>query len=98
MRKIYDKNFVSAHYDPSILTFIIYDKSYKYKTINKIRWVDSTTQFMTLIEPQKSENKCQKNKIRVYLLSIKHKNLIDKITIPGNNYIKFLSNSGIYYI
>ena len=56
MRKINDKNFVSPHYDPSILKFIIYDNSYK--TINKIRWVDSTTQFMTLIEPQKSENKC----------------------------------------
>ena len=68
MREIYDRNFVSAYFGASILTFIIYDKSYK--AINKIRWVDSSTQCMTLIEAQKSENKCQKDKIWVYLLSI----------------------------
>ena len=48
MREIYDRNFVSAYFGASILTFIIYDKSYK--AINKIRWVDSSTQCMTLIE------------------------------------------------
>ena len=102
--KIDDRNFVSAHYGPSILTFYnIYDNSYK--TINKIRCVDSATQCMTLIEAQKPDNNYQKDKILVvggykcvYLLSVKHQNLIDKITIPGNNYIKCLVNSGIEYI
>ena len=60
---------------------------------------------MTLIEAQKPENNYQKDKILVvggykcvYLLSVKYQNLIDKITIPGNNYIKCLVNSGIEYI
>ena len=60
---------------------------------------------MTLIEAQKSENNYQKDKILVvggykcvYLLSVKHQNLLDKITIPGNNYVKCLVNSGIEYI
>ena len=47
---------------------------------------------MTLIEPQKSENNCQKDKIvvvkgykYVYLLSIKPQKLVDKIAISGKN-------------
>ena len=102
--KIDDKNFISAHYGPSIVTFYnIYDNSYK--TINKIRCVDSSTQCMTLIEVKKQENNFQKEKIVVvggykcvYLLSVKQQNLIDKITLPSNNYIKCLINSGIEYI
>ena len=102
--KIDDRNFVSAHYGPSTLTFYnIYDNSYK--TINKIRCVDSATQCMTLIEAKKPGNSWEKDKIIVvggykcvYLLSVKQQNLIDKITIPGNNYIKCLVNSGINYI
>ena len=99
--KIDEKNFVSSHYGPSTVTFYnIYDNSYK--TINKIRCVDSATQCMILIEAKKPENNWQKDKIIVvggykcvYLLSVKNQNLIDKITIPGNNYIKCLVNSGI---
>ena len=102
--KIDDRNFVSVHYGPSTLTFYnIYDNSYK--TINKIRCVDSATQCMTLIEAKKPGNSWEKDKIIVvggykcvYLLSVKQQNLIDKITIPGNNYIKCLVNSGINYI
>ena len=102
--KIDDRNFVSAHYGPSTLTFYnIYDNSYK--TINKIRCVDSATQCMTLIEVKKAGNNWEKEKIIVvggykcvYCLSVKQQNLIDKISIPGNNYIKCLVNSGIQYI
>ena len=60
---------------------------------------------MTLIETKKPKSKWQKDKFVivggyncVYLLSAKQQNLIDKINIPGNNYIKCLFNSGIDHI
>ena len=102
--KIDENNFISAHYGPSIVTFYNISDNTSY-SINKIRCVDSATQCMTLIETKKPESKWQKDKIViiggyncVYLLSAKQQNLIDKITIPGNNYIKCLFNSGIDHI
>ena len=102
--KIDENNFISAHYGPSIVTFYnISDNTSN--SINKIRCVDSSTQCMALIETKKPESNWQKDKIViiggyncVYLLSAKQQNLIDKITIPGNNYIKCLFNSGIDHI
>ena len=102
--RIDENNFISAHYGPSIVTFYnISDNTSK--TINKIRCVDSSTQCMTLIETKKPKSKWQKDKFVivggyncVYLLSAKQQNLIDKINIPGNNYIKCLFNSGIDHI
>ena len=102
--KIDEKNFVSAHYGSKTVTFYnIYDNSFK--TINNIRCVDSATQCMALIEAKKQESNYLKEKIIVvggyeciYLLSIKNQNLIDKIRIGGNNYIKCLVNSGIEHV
>ena len=96
-----NKNFISAHYGPGIVTFYnIYDESKK--SIEKIKCVDSATQCMTLIEVKKAESNWQKDKIIIvggykciYLLSAKDQNLIDKITLPGNDYIKCLINSGM---
>ena len=31
----------------------------------------------------------------IYLLSVKQQNLIDKITLPGNDHIRYIINSGI---
>ena len=60
---------------------------------------------MILIEAKKQENNYQKEKIIVvggykcvYLLSVKNQSLIDKIIIPGNNYIKCLVNSGMDHL
>ena len=96
-----NKTFISAHYGPGIVTFYnIYDESKK--NIEKIKCVDSATQCMTLIEVKKAESNWQKDKIIIvggykciYLLSAKDQNLIDKITLPGNDYIKCLINSGM---
>ena len=96
-----NKTFISAHYGPGIVTFYnIYDESKK--SIEKIKCVDSATQCMTLIEVKKAESNWQKDKIIIvggykciYLLSAKDQNLIDKITLPGNDYIKCLINSGM---
>ena len=96
-----NKTFISAHYGPGIVTFYnIYDESKK--SIEKIKCVDSATQCMTLIEVKKAESNWQKDKIVIvggykciYLLSAKDQNLIDKITLPGNDYIKCLINSGM---
>ena len=96
-----NKTFISAHYGPGIVTFYnIYDESKK--SIEKIKCVDSATQCMTLIEVKKAESNWQKDKIIIvggykciYLLSVKDQSLIDKITLPGNDYIKCLINSGM---
>ena len=93
--------FVSAHYGPNIITFYnIYDDSKK--NVDNIKCVDSATQCMDLIEVQKEEKKYEKDKIVVvggykclYLLSVKDKNLIDKISFNENDYFKCVINSGI---
>ena len=102
--KIDENNFVSAHYGPSIVTFYNINDDTS-KSINKIRCVDSATQCMTLVETTKSGSNWQKDKIVivggyncVYLLSVKQQNLIDKISIPENNYIRCLFNSGIDHV
>ena len=96
-----NKTFISAHYGPGIVTFYnIYDESKK--SIEKIKCVDSATQCMTLIEVKKAESNWQKDKIIIvggykciYLLSAKDQDIIDKMTLPGNDYIKCLINSGM---
>ena len=57
---------------------------------------------MSLIEIQKQETNWQKDKFIIiggykciYLLSVKEQNLIDKISLPGNDYVKCIINSGI---
>ena len=98
-----NKTFISAHYGPSIVTFYnIYDETQK--TLDKIRCVDSATQCMALIEIQ-NQTKNSKEKIIViggykciYLLSVKSQSLIDKISLPGNDYIKCVINSGMHYL
>lgn len=102
--KIDEDNFVSAHYGPSIVTFYNI-KNNTSNSINKIRCVDSATRCMTLVETRKSGSNWQTDKIVivggyncVYLLSSKNQCLIDKISIPQNNYIRCLFNSGIDHI
>ena len=98
-----NKTFISAHYGPSIVTFYnIYDETQK--TLDKIRCVDSSTQCMTLIEIQNQTNHSKEKIIVVggykciYLLSVKSQSLIDKISLPGNDYIKCVINSGMHYL
>ena len=98
-----NKTFISAHYGPSIVTFYnIYDETKK--TLDKIRCVDSATQCMTLIEIQNQTNNSKEKIIVVggykciYLLSVKSQSLIDKISLPGNDYIKCVINSGMHYL
>ena len=95
------KNFISSHYGPGIITFYnIYDSISK--SLKDIKCVDSANQCMTLIEVAKPECNWDKEKILVvggykciYLVSIKGQNLIDKISLPGNDYVKCLINTGI---
>jgi len=98
-----NKTFISAHYGPSIVTFYnIYDETQK--TLDKIRCVDSATQCMALIEIQNQTNNSKEKIIVVggykciYLLSVKSQSLIDKISLPGNDYIKCIINSGMHYL
>ena len=98
-----NKTFVSAHYGQSIVSFYnIYDESQK--TLDKIRCVDSANQCLALIELQKPVNNYSEKIIIVggykciYLLSVKNQSLIDKISLPGNDYIKCVINSGMNYI
>ena len=95
------KTFISSHYGPGIVTFYnIYDNSTK--SLNNIKCVDSAAQCMTLIEIQKQGTNWQKDEFiiiggykYIYLLSVKELNLIDKIILPGNDYVKSIINSGI---
>ena len=98
-----NKTFVSAHYGPSTITFYnIYDDTRK--TLDKIRCVDSANQCMTLIEVQNPLNSSREKIIVVggykciYLISVKNQTLIDKISLPQNDYIKCTINSGMHYI
>jgi len=98
-----NKTFVSAHYGPSTITFYnIYDDTRK--TLDKIRCVDSANQCMTLIEVQNPLNSSREKIIVVggykciYLISVKNQTLIDKISLPQNDYIKCAINSGMHYI
>ena len=97
-----DKNsFISASYGSSTVTFYdINDKSTK--TLDKIKCVDSAPQCMALIWPKQADKNSKNDKFIIiggnnciYLLSVKQKELIEKISIPDNNYIKCLINSGI---
>ena len=95
--------FIAAHYGSSTVTFYNIYEEYK-KTLDRIRCVDSASQCMTLIEVQKPLN-FTKEKIVVvggykciYLISVKNQCLIDKISLPQNDYIKCAINSGIKYI
>ena len=98
-----NKTFISAHYGQGVVTFYnIYEETQK--TLDKIRCVDSAPQCMNLIELQKEGNN-PKEKIVViggykclYLISVKNQSLIDKISLPGNDYIKCIINSGIHYL
>ena len=97
-----NQTFISAHYGPSIVTFYnIYEETSK--TLDKIRCVDSANQCMTLIELQKNKNNLKEKIVViggykcVYLLSVKSQCLIDKIILPGNDYVKCVINSGINY-
>ena len=97
-----NQTFISAHYGPSIVTFYnIYEETSK--TLDKIRCVDSANQCMTLIELQKNKNNLKEKIVViggykcVYLLSVKNQCLIDKIILPGNDYVKCVINSGINY-
>ena len=102
--KIDKKTFISASYGSSTVTFYdINDKSTK--TLDKIKCVDSAPQCMTLIRPKKADKNLENDKFIIiggnnciYLLSVKQKELIEKISIPDNNYIKCLINSGIDHI
>ena len=98
-----NKTFISAHYGPSVVTFYnIYDETQK--TLDKIRCVDSATQCMDLIEIQNQSNNSKEKIIVIggykciYLLSVNNQNLIDKISLPGNDYIKCVINSGMHYL
>ena len=98
-----NKTFISSHYGASIATFYnIYDESQK--TIDKIKCVDSASLCMTLIEIQNHLNNLKEKIVIIggykciYLISVKNQNLIDKISLPGNDYIKCLINSGMHYI
>jgi len=98
-----NKTFISSHYGASIATFYnIYDESQK--TIDKIKCVDSASQCMTLIEIQNNLNNLKEKIVIIggykciYLISVKNQNLIDKISLPGNDYVKCLINSGMHYI
>jgi hypothetical protein len=95
------QNYVSAHYGPGIVSFYNLQND-TIKSVDKIKCVDSSTYCLTLIEIQKPENDWQKDKIIVvggykciYLLSVKEQNLIDKISLPGNDYVRSIMNSGI---
>ena len=97
-----NQTFISAHYGPSIVTFYnIYEETSK--TLDKIRCVDSANQCMSLIELQKNKNNLKEKIVViggykcVYLLSVKSQCLIDKIILPGNDYVKCVINSGINY-
>ena len=98
-----NKTFISSHYGASIATFYnIYDESQK--TIDKIKCVDSASQCMTLIEIQNNLNNLKEKIVIIggykciYLISVKNQNLIDRISLPGNDYVKCLINSGMHYI
>ena len=98
-----NKTFISSHYGASIATFYnIYDESQK--TIDKIKCVDSASQCMTLIEVQNNSNNLKEKIVIIggykciYLISVKNQNLIDRISLPGNDYVKCLINSGMHYI
>jgi hypothetical protein len=95
------KNYISAHYGGGVLTFYnIYDNDKK--SIDKIKCVDSANQCMTLIEVPKPQCNWEKDKIVVvggykciYLISVKGQSLIDNISLPGNDYVKCIINSGL---
>ena len=95
------QNFISAHYGSGIVTFYNIYKDHQ-KSIENIKCVDSASQCMDLIEVQKAENNWKKDKIIlvggykcIYLISAKEQNLIDKISLVGNDYIKCIINSGM---
>ena len=95
------QNYASAHYGPGIVSFYNLQND-TIKSVDKIKCVDSSNHCLTLIEIQKPENDWQKDKIIVvggykciYLLSVKEQNLIDKISLPGNDYVRSIINSGI---
>ena len=95
------QNYVSAHYGPGIVTFYNLQND-NIKSVDKIKCVDSATYCMSLIEMQKKDQDYLKDKIVIvggykciYLLSVKEQNLIDKITLPGNDYVRSIINSGI---
>ena len=97
-----NQTFISAHYGLSMVNFYnIYNDSNK--VLDKIKCVDSATQCMTKIEVQKPGNNTKETIIIIggykciYLLSAKTQSLIDKIALPGNDYIKCVINSGMHY-
>ena len=100
--QIDEKTILTAHYGPGIVTFydIINRNS---KSLNGIKCVDSAVQCMTIIKANTNiKNKWEKDKIViiggygcVYLVSVKEQNLIDKINLPDNDYVKCIINSGI---
>ena len=102
--KIDKKSFISASYGSSTVTF--YDiNDMSTKTLDKIKCVDSAPQCMTLINPKKADKNSENDKFVIiggnnciYLLSVNQKELIEKISIPDNNYIKCLINNGIDHI
>ena len=95
--------FIAAHYGPSTVTFYNIYEEYR-KTLDRIRCVDSASQCMTLLEVQKPLNGAKEKIVVVggykciYLISVKNQCLIDKISLPQNDYIKCAINSGINYI
>jgi len=95
--------FIAAHYGPSTVTFYNIYEDYR-KTLDRIRCVDSASQCMTLLEVQKPLNGAKEKIVVVggykciYLISVKNQCLIDKISLPQNDYIKCAINSGINYI
>ena len=98
-----NKTFISAHYGLSKVSFYnIYDEASK--SLENIKCVDSAVQCMTKIEVQNPVNSSIDKIIVIggykciYLLSIKTQSLIDKISLPGNDYIKCVINSGMHYI
>ena len=95
--------FIAAHYGPSTVTFYNIYEEYR-KTLDRIRCVDSASQCMTLLEVHKPLNGAKEKIVVVggykciYLISVKNQCLIDKISLPQNDYIKCAINSGINYI
>ena len=95
--------FISAHYGSSTVTFYNIYEDYK-KTLDRIRCVDSASQCMTLIEVHKPLNSAKEKIVVIggykciYLISVKNQCLIDKISLPQNDYIKCAINSGMHYM